>query len=206
MTCKLTIKTMKYFALLCLVFLAQGAQCNEATERISFGFTEAAPNGASVGGSFSAGETKSWSYTRTRSGIEAIDRQAKTPTEFQVEAYLIRVDQPFESIQKYLDMMLKNLELGYAQSTKWQKVRIALTPEVDKPRCVRGQLLLREKTSVSDEEAMFSEQYFISCALEKRAPFGVEVRYYHRYKGATRDNDFTQRAAKLLDSVQLNDR
>ena len=206
LTTKHIVKPMKHFALLCLVLLSQGAQCNETTERISFGFTEAAPNGASVGGSFSAGETKSWSYTRTRSGIEAINRPAKTSTEFQVEAYLIRVDQSFESTQKYLDMMLKNLELGYAQSTKWQKVRIALTPEVDKPRCVRGELLLREKTTVSDEDAMFSEQHFLSCPLEKRAPFGVEVRYYHRYKGNARDNAFTQRAKSLLDSVELNDR
>ena len=197
---------MKHFPLLCLVFLAQGAQCNEAIERISFGVTETSSNGASIGGSFSAGETKTWNYTRTKSGVEAINRQAKNSTEFKVEGYLIRVDQPFESIQKYLDMILKNLELGYAQSTKWQKVRIALTPEVGKPRCLRGQLLLREKTSVSDEEAMFSEQYFMSCALEKRAPFGVEVRYYHLYKGASRDNDFTQSATQLLDSVELNDR
>ena len=53
---------------------------------------------------------------------------------------------------------------------------------------------------------MFSEQHFLSCALEKRTPFGVEVRYYHRYKGATRDKDFTQQATRLLNSVEINDR
>ena len=206
LTTKHIVKPMKHFALLCLVLLAQGAQSNESAKRISFGITEAATNGASIGGSFLANETASWSYTRTRSGVEAFNRQPITSAEFQVEAYLIREDQPFESIHKQMDIMSKNLESGYAQSPKWQKVRITLAPEVDKPRCVRGELLLREKTTVSDEDAMFSEQHFLSCPLEKRAPFGVEVRYYHRYKGNARDNAFTQRAKSLLDSVELNDR
>ncbi len=200
------IKPVKHSVLLCLVLLTQVVQSNESAKRISFGFTEAATNGVSIGGSFLAAETESWNYTRTRSGIEAFNRPAISSTEFQVEAYLIRLDKPFESIHKQMDVVSKNLESGYAQSTKWQKVRITLAPEVDKSRCVRGEVLLREKTTVSNEDAMFSEQHFLSCALEKRAPFGIEVRYYHRYKGNARDNAFTKRAKSLLDSVEINDR
>lgn len=206
MTSKPKIKSMKNLVLFCLVLFAHIAQSEESAKRISFGITETTPNGASIGGSFIAGETESWNYTRNRSGIEAFNRQPIASAEFQVEAYLIREDQPFESIQKQMGMMAKNLEQGYSQSPKWQKVRITLAPEIHKPRCVRGELLLREKASVSDAEAMYSEQHFLSCALEKRAPFGVEVRYYHRYKGAARENDFTQRATQLLDSVEISDR
>lgn len=199
-------RLMKYLALLCLAFFVKIAQCSEPPKRISFGVSETKPNGISIGGSFVAGETESWKYTRSRSGVEAFNREPIASAEFQIEAYLIREDQPFESIQKKMELISKNIEEGYAQSPKWQKVHINLTPEIGKPRCMRGELLLREKTSVSDADANYSEQFFLSCALEKRAPFGLEVRYYHRYKGTSRNNEFTKRATLLLNSVEINDR
>jgi hypothetical protein len=124
----------------------------------------------------------------------------------QIEAYLLRIDEPFQTSEKYVAMMKRNYTQGMAQNSYWRVLAIEFEPDANKPRCARGHIVLRDKSPAADADARFSEQYLLSCALDKREPFGIEVRYYNRYKGGERDPGFTTLASKLIDSVEVNDR
>lgn len=196
---------MKALIYLVLVFWVHSAMATEdAPKRVAFGITDSA--GASLGGNFDPGPASAWKLQRNRSGIE-FNRQGPGAEDTQkIEAYLMRVDDPFQTIEKYIAMSKRNYMQGMARNTYWRVVKIIFEPEANKSRCARGHIVLRDKSPAADAEARFSEQYVLSCALDKYAPFGIEVRYYNRYKGEERDPAFTALASKLIDSVEINDK
>ncbi len=177
---------MKALISIALVFWVHGAMAaDDAPKRVAFGFSDTA--GASLGGTFDPGSAATCKFQRTRSGIDLSQQGPGAEDNQQIEAYLMRVDEPFQTSEKYIAMMKRNFTQGMANDPYWRVLAIEFEPEANKPRCARGRILLRDKSPAADADARFSEQYFLSCALDKRKPFGIEVRYCHRYKGVERD-------------------
>ncbi len=196
---------MKALISLVLVFWMHCAMAtDDAPKRIGFGIADTA--GASLGGTFDPGPAATWKLQRTRSGIDLSQQGPGANNNQQIEAYLLRIDEPFQTSEKYVAMMKRNYTQGMAQNSYWRVLAIEFEPDANKPRCARGHIVLRDKSPAADADARFSEQYLLSCALDKREPFGIEVRYYNRYKGGERDPGFTTLASKLIDSVEVNDR
>jgi hypothetical protein len=196
---------MKSLITLMLIFWMHCAMAaGDASKRFGFGISDTA--GASLGGTFEPGSAATWKFQRTRSGIDLSQQGPGTEDSQQIEAYLLRVDEPFQTSEKYIATMKRNLTQALAKNSYWRVLAIEFEPEANKPRCARGHIVLRDKSNTADVDARFSEQYLLSCALDKRAPFGIEVRYYNRYKGGERDPGFTARATQLIDSVEVDDK
>ncbi len=200
---------MKLFLCMSMLAISVTAQAQDnPSKRFGFGFTTTA--GPAAGGFIDAGEASGWKWSRTKSGIELLSEElVKDPhskSGGMIEAYVMTPDKPFESAQRYAELVMQNINEGDASNLKWKSVSAAATPDESRPNCVRVHLLLKAKDQTADARAYFSEQTTLSCALLKRKPFGIEVRHYHYYMDGERDPKYAARAAKLLDSVEVLDR
>lgn len=196
---------MKIIIISIIVFFVQSTFAIDASsKRVAFGFSDS--KGTSVGGTFHPGEEINWKFSRTRSGIELTSQEEDSTNNHMIEAYLMRTDMLFNSIEKYIETINKNLIEAFAVGGQWRLVSVIFEPEASKPRCARGHILLRDRSNNKDVDARFSEQFILSCALERHAPFGIEVRYYHRYKGGNRDAEFSTKANQLLNSIEVEDK
>ena len=197
-----------FLCMLMLVISFVALAQDNPSKRLEFGFTTT--SGPAAGGFIDAGEASSWKWNRTKSGIELLSEELvkdlHSKSGSMIEAYVMTPDKPFESAQKYAEMVIQNIKEGDARNPKWKSVSAAATPDESRPNCVRVHLLLKAIDQTTDARSYFSEQTTLSCALLKRKPFGIEVRHYHYYIDGERDPQYAAKATKLLDSVEVLDR
>lgn len=106
---------MKALIALVLVFWMHCVMAaDDAPKRIGFGITDTAD--ASLGGTFDPGPAATWKLQRARSGIDLSQQGPGANDNQQIEAYLLRVDGPFQTSEKYVAMMKRNYTQAMAQN------------------------------------------------------------------------------------------
>lgn len=171
---------------------------------IRIGISDSANN--SVGLSFTLPAEPGW--TRKGDGVSVtLTKDAGNPADNrEIDAYLMRLDVPVSSLNRYIDNIRRNTEQGYAGSKKFTIKTLEVTPYPKNAQCAEVHLLLEGLAPSDGQQHQWSEQYVLSCGLLHYKSSGFELRYYHRYQDSTRDAQFSAEAAKVLDSVVIEEK
>lgn len=119
----------------------------------------------------------------------------------KIEAYLTRLDAPISPISSYIRTVRGNLEQGYASSPRFKISSLQVDEYPADPRCAKVHLLLEARQPSADGQRQWSEQYALSCGSLQSKGIGYELRYYHRYTDAHRDDRLEAKADAVLKSL-----
>lgn len=185
---------------------AEGTMQAGLPERINMGVVDA--KGAGVGANFTAPDGGGWTLRRPKGSVDLQKKSETGPSSWQIEAYFIQPDVPMHPIGDYVASVRKNILQGLENSKRFKLVALEVVPDATDTRCARIHLLLQDiaaQGEMASDSAKWSDQYVRSCGFKRYRPWGLELRYYHRYAGADDDPLFAQRAARLLDSLVLEE-
>lgn len=170
------------------------------TGPIHVGITDA---GRTLGLAFTPPSEEGW--TRNGSGASTtLSWNAESASDNRkIEAYLTRLDAPIAPISGYIKTVKRNLEQGYASSPRFKISSLQVSQYPADPRCARIHLLLEARQPAADGQRQWSEQYALSCGSLKTRGVGYELRYYHRYTDAHRDDGLEAKANAVLESLVI---
>ena len=95
------------------------------------------------------------------------------------------------------------------KNTRFNIKDFDVKPDPNHVRCVRMHLLLEDRKpvrTVDHDQKKYSEQYTLSCGLEKHKGMGVELRLYDRYYEQNKDVKLAEVANTLFDSIVIDDK
>lgn len=197
----MTRKKLAAIATLGMLCLSQ--TISAAPKRLSFGITDGT---TTLGASLLPPQESGWQVNKDRGlDLDLVKPGATADENQQIEAYLIRPDQPFADGQAYLDTMARNIRNGI-DPARLKILSLTLTRDPRLPRCVRGHVALEGVPQHGDTQPWYSDKYFLSCVFRSVPKAGVEVLYYHRRFANHQDPGVAGKAATVLDHVELSDR
>jgi hypothetical protein len=175
-------------------------QNTENQESIVFGISDKA--GGALGLEFAHPEGEGWNIKRSGTGVSMKKNGASADENTEIEGYIIRLDTPTEPISRYIDTIKNNTQKAYENNLRLETKLIEVIADPTRSRCVKIHILLQDRTDTK----WYSEQYALSCSLQKYKGMGVELRYFDRYFEKNIDNKFTEKANRILDSVVITDK
>ena len=197
-----TIKTTKTIFLLAGIFLCAnaGAQNSipENQKIIAFGISD--KEGGVLGLEFSPPEGEGWNIKRSGTGVSVKKNGASADENTEIEAYIIRLDAPVEPISGYIEKIKENIQKGYGGNSRIEINLLEVIADPTRSRCARLHIILQDRTDTK----LYSEQYVLSCGLEKYKGMGVELRYIDRYYEKNRDNQLAEKASRILESMVID--
>jgi len=197
-----TIKTTKTIFLLAGIFLCTnaGAQNSipENQKIIAFGISD--KEGGVLGLEFSPPEGEGWNIKRSGTGVSVKKNGASADENTEIEAYIIRLDAPVEPISGYIEKIKENIQKGYGGNSRIEINLLEVIADPTRSRCARLHIILQDRTDTK----LYSEQYVLSCGLEKYKGMGVELRYIDRYYEKNRDNQLAEKASRILESMVID--
>lgn len=189
-------------ALTLLSTLLSPALANESTgtEQIHVGITDAS---RTLGFAFTPPAEEGW--TRNGSGTSTtLSWNAENASDNRkIEAYMTTLDAPISPLSGYIRTIKRNLEQGYASSARFKISALQVSEYAADPRCAKIHLLLEARQPAADGQRQWSEQYALSCGSLQSKGIGYELRYYHRYTDAHRDQALEANANAVLDSLSI---
>ncbi|MFJ7565773.1 hypothetical protein ACIQW9_02290 [Herminiimonas sp. NPDC097707] len=176
-------------------------------ERVRIGITD--NTGSILGLSFGSPDETGW--TITKSGLSAkLKRDGESADENQeIEAYVIKLDTPFNPISGYIEHLKKNIQEAFVKNQEFSLQTLDVKEYPQNNQCVRVHLLLeylRNIRTYNKQQKRWSEQHIISCGSTKYKRMGFEVRYYQRYYDQNKDDQSSVKADKLFESVIIEDK
>ena len=197
-----TIKTTKTIFLLAGILLCAnaGAQNSipENQKIIAFGISD--KEGGVLGLEFSPPEGEGWNIKRSGTGVSVKKNGASADENTEIEAYIIRLDAPVEPISGYIEKIKENIQKGYGGNSRIEINLLEVIADPTRSRCARLHIILQDRTDTK----LYSEQYVLSCGLEKYKGMGVELRYIDRYYEKNRDNQLAEKASRILESMVID--
>lgn len=197
-----TVKTTKTIFLLAGIFLCAnaGAQNSipENQKIIAFGISD--KEGGVLGLEFSPPEGEGWNIKRSGTGVSVKKNGASADENTEIEAYIIRLDAPVEPISGYIEKIKENIQKGYGGNSRIEINLLEVIADPTRSRCARLHIILQDRTDTK----LYSEQYVLSCGLEKYKGMGVELRYIDRYYEKNRDNQLAEKASRILESMVID--
>lgn len=197
-----TIKITKTIFLLAGIFLCAnaGAQNSipENQKIIAFGISD--KEGGVLGLEFSPPEGEGWNIKRSGTGVSVKKNGASADENTEIEAYIIRLDAPVEPISGYIEKIKENIQKGYGGNSRIEINLLEVIADPTRSRCARLHIILQDRTDTK----LYSEQYVLSCGLEKYKGMGVELRYIDRYYEKNRDNQLAEKASRILESMVID--
>ena len=199
-----SIKTVRAIFLLAVVLLCQntGAQTPVLGNQkpISFGVSD--KEGGVLGLEFSPPEGDGWNIKRSGTGVFVKKNGASSDENTEIEAYIIRLDAPVEPISGYVEKIKTNIKKGYESNPRIEIKLLEVIADPTRSRCAKFHILLQDRTDTK----WYSEQYALSCGLQKYKGMGVELRYSDRYYEQNIDNTLAEKANRILESVVVLDK
>lgn len=203
---------MKYLTsiLLLLFSFSTSAHADATSAQSSKRITIAIADQTSVlGFSFTPPNESGWS--ETRSGLNTkLKKAGKSADENEeIEAYLIKLDIPFNPIFSYIEYLKKNIQEAYAKNLEFKLQALDVKEYPKNSQCVRVHLLLEDQRKVSPNNSQpkkWSEQHMLSCGSPKYKRMGFEIRYYQRYYDQNKDDQFKDKVDRLFDSLVIEDK
>lgn len=203
---------MKYLTsiLLLLFSFSTSAHADTTSAQGSKRITIAIADKTSVlGFGFTPPNESGWS--ETRSGLSTtLKKTGKSADENEeIEAYLIKLDIPFNPIFSYIEYLKKNIQEAYAKNLEFKLQALDVKEYPQNSQCVRVHLLLEDQRKVSTNNSQpkkWSEQHMLSCGSPKYKRMGFEIRYYQRYYDQNKDDQFSDKADRLFDSLVIEDK
>ncbi|AMJ55895.1 MULTISPECIES: hypothetical protein [Stenotrophomonas] len=194
------VAVLAAFAVLAIPLNLAFAAESTGTGPIHVGITDA---GSTLGLAFTPPGEEGW--TRNGSGASTtLSWNAESASDNRkIEAYLTRLDAPIAPISGYIKTVKRNLEQGYASSPRFKISSLQVSQYPSDPRCARIHLLLEARQPAADGQRQWSEQYALSCGSLKTRGVGYELRYYHRYTDAHRDDGLEAKANAVLESLVI---
>ena len=197
-----TVKTTKTIFLLAGIFLCTnaGAQNSipENQKIIAFGISD--KEGGVLGLEFSPPEGEGWNIKRSGTGVSVKKNGASADENTEIEAYIIRLDAPVEPISGYIEKIKENIQKGYGGNSRIEINLLEVIADPTRSRCAKLHIILQDRTDTK----LYSEQYVLSCGLEKYKGMGVELRYIDRYYEKNRDNQLAEKASRILESMVID--
>lgn len=197
-------RTTKTICLLASIFLCTNAEAqNPITENqkpIAFGISDG--EGGKLGLEFSPPEGDGWKIKRSGTGISVKKNGASADENTEIEGYIIRLDAPIEPMSGYIEKIKENIQKGYIGNSRLEIKLLEVIANPERSRCAKFHILLQDRTDTK----WYSEQYLLSCGLQKYKGMGVELRYLDRYYEQNRDNQLTEKANRILESVVVYDK
>ena len=197
-----TVKTTKTIFLLAGILLCAnaGAQNSipENQKIIAFGISD--KEGGVLGLEFSPPEGEGWNIKRSGTGVSVKKNGASADENTEIEAYIIRLDAPVEPISGYIEKIKENIQKGYGGNSRIEINLLEVIADPTRSRCARLHIILQDRTDTK----LYSEQYVLSCGLEKYKGMGVELRYIDRYYEKNRDNQLAEKASRILESMVID--
>ena len=196
------IKTTKTICLLASIFLCTDAGAQNPTAEnkkpIAFGISD--KEGGLLGLEFSPPEGEGWIIKRSGTGISVKKNGASADENTEIEGYIIRLDAPIEPISGYIERIKKNIQKGYESNSRLEIKLLEVIADPTRSRCAKFHILLQDRT----DTRWYSEQYALSCGLQKYKGMGVELRYFDRYYEQNKDNQFAEKANRILESIVID--
>lgn len=196
------IKITKIIYLIASVFLCTAAwgqnSIPENQKPIAFGISD--KDGGLLGLEFSPPEGEGWNIKRSGAGVSVKKDGASTDENTEIEGYILRLDAPIEPISGYIEQIKRNIQKGFEGNSRLEIKLLEVKADPTRPRCARVHTILQARTDTK----WHSEQYTLSCGLQKYKGMGVELRYYDRYREPNRDNQMAEKANRLFDSVVID--
>ena len=197
-----TVKTTKTIFLLAGIFLCANAGAKnsipENQKIIAFGISD--KEGGVLGLEFSPPEGEGWNIKRSGTGVSVKKNGASADENTEIEAYIIRLDAPVEPISGYIEKIKENIQKGYGGNSRIEINLLEVIADPTRSRCARLHIILQDRTDTK----LYSEQYVLSCGLEKYKGMGVELRYIDRYYEKNRDNQLAEKASRILESMVID--
>lgn len=190
-------------ATITLVTLCASGLAN--AERVYFGISSGS-SGLSIGASLIPPAGSGWKLTRDGLSVDITKAGASAVENSQVEAYLIKLDQPYTPGEDRMAMLKKNIQASYAKADSPKIIQLDMANDARLPQCIRVHQLLSRTPADASQQTWYSDQYMLTCVLTAVAGAGVEVRYAQRYFAKKPDPAFAAKAKSLLDSVILTDK
>lgn len=182
--------------------LLKPALASEITgaEQIHLGITDAS---STLGFAFTPPAEEGW--TRNGSGTSTtLSWNAESPSDNRkIEAYMTTLDAPISPIGGYIRTIKRNLEQGYASSSRFKISSLQVSEYPADPRCAKIHLLLEARQPTAAGKQQWSEQYALSCGSLQSKGVGYELRYYQRYTDGHRDHGLESKANAVLDSLDI---
>lgn len=188
-----------------LVTLCASGLANANAERVSFGISDGS-SGPSIGASLIPPTGSGWKLKKNGLSVDITKAGASAVENSQVEAYLIKLDQPYTPGADRMAMLKKNLQASYAKADSPKIIHLDMANDARLPQCIRVHLLLSRTPEDATQPMWYSDQYMLTCDLTAIDGAGVEVRYAQRYFAKKPDPAFAAKAKSLLDSVILTDK
>ena len=197
-----TIKITKTIFLLAGIFLCTNAGAQnpipENQKLIAFGISD--KESGMLGLEFSPPEGEGWNIKRSGTGISVKKNGASADENTEIEAYIIRLDAPVEPISGYIEKIKTNIQKGYESNSRLEIKLLEVIADPTRSRCAKFHILLQDRTDTK----WYSEQYALSCGLQKFKGMGVELRYFDRYYEQNRDNQLAEKANRILESMVID--
>lgn len=203
---------MKYLASI-LVFLfsfSTSAHADTAPAQNSKRITIAIADQSSIlGFSFAPPDESGWN--ETRAGLSTtLKKTGKLADENEeIEAYLIKLDTPFNPISSYIEYIKENVQAAYAKNQEFKLQTLDIKEYPQNSQCARVYLLLEDLRKVrvdNDQPRKWSEQHMLSCGSPKYKRMGFEIRYYQRYYDQNKDDQLSAKADRLFESLVIEDK
>lgn len=180
------------------------ANDKKLTESIGIGISDT--SGSTVALKFIPPDEEGWSAKNSGLSVTLRNGTDKEDDSREIEAYLIRIEAPISSRSDYIQEIRRNAVEGYANSKEFKIGALEITEDSKDARCVRVHLVLEGvQPEPVIKQKRWIEQYVLSCVLFKHKGLGFELRYYHRYLDSNRDPKFHEKAAKVIESVVIQD-
>jgi len=180
------------------------AESIQRGERVHIGITD--KNSAVLGLSFVSPDEAGWKIMR--SGLSAsLSKEGSNFKENQeIEAYIIRLDIPFQPVSEYIDKINYNIQNGYKDNQDFRIQALDVDEYPENNQCVKIHLLLEDLSSArNNKPKRWSEQYALSCASLAFKNMGYELRYYQRYYEQNKDDQFENKMDTLFKSVKIDE-
>lgn len=176
------------------------ASASTGTEQIHLGITDAS---STLGLAFTPPGEEGWTRNDSGTSTTLSWNAESTSDNRKIEAYMTTLDAPISPISGYINIIKRNLEQGYASSPRFKISALQVSEYPADPRCARIHLLLEARQPRADGQRQWSEQYALSCGSLQSKGVGYELRYYHRYIDAHRDQALEDKANAVLNSLSI---
>jgi len=171
------------------------AESIQGGERVRIGIID--KNSAVLGLSFISPNEAGWNIIRSGLSITLTKEGDISEENQEIEAYIIRLDTPFQPISQYIEKIRGNLQESYEddQDIEIQTLNVEEYPENN--QCVRTHLLLKDvRTKRNNQQNKWSEQYTLSCASSVFEGMGYEN---------NKDGQFENKVDALFKSVKIDE-
>ena len=198
------IRTTKTICILACIFLYANAAAQnpipENSKPIAFGISD--QEGGVLGLAFAPPEGEGWKIQRSGTGVSVKKNGASADENTEIEGYIVRLDAPIEPISGYIERIKKNIQKGYERNSRLEIKLLEVIADPKRSSCAKFHILLQDRTDTK----WYSEQYALSCGLQKYKGMGVELRYFDRYYEQNRDSQLAEKANRILESIVIDDK